>query len=156
MAKETNVKEENGTSVTDNSTLENTLNENILKEREQALIESEKRLELLNEKLTKKYEELESKINALDNDSQKIQENIQNFTNTKEYSKQELINESKNVGEILSKQKKITIVIPKSELNPLEKNVPVTINGYTYNILRGEAVEVPEEVYKILKESKYI
>lgn len=53
-------------------------------------------------------------------------------------------------------QKMVTITVPISERNPKDLVVPVTINGYTWRIKRGEEVTVPEEVKRILKEAKYI
>ncbi|MCI8460438.1 MAG: hypothetical protein HFE81_03500 [Bacilli bacterium] len=159
MSKQANVNENNNINdiiITEEKDKILETKEQELNKKEQNLIEQENKLNALSEKLSKKYEEIESKIENLKSSTEEIQENIQNFPSTKEYSKEALISESKSVGEILSEGEKIRITIPKSEINPLEKNVPVTINGYTYNILRGENVEVPIEVYNILKESKYI
>lgn len=75
----------------------------------------------------------------------------------KELSDKELALEAKNTQKKLKNtQKMVQVTIPKSERNPDDKAVPVTINGYTWNIKRGEEVEVPEEVKRILKEAKYI
>lgn len=74
----------------------------------------------------------------------------------KEISDRELKQDSKKTGNRLRKEPMVLVTIPKSELNPNELSVPVTINGYTYNILRGKEVEVPKTVKDILKEAKYI
>lgn len=75
----------------------------------------------------------------------------------KELSDRELAMEAKKTSQKLKNtQKMVQVIIPKSERNPDDKAVPVTINGYTWNIKRGEEVEVPEEVKRILKEANYI
>lgn len=58
--------------------------------------------------------------------------------------------------EILAKEKKITTIIPKSELNPNDIVIPVMINGYAMQVNRGEEVELPISVYKAIKEGGYI
>lgn len=58
--------------------------------------------------------------------------------------------------ELKTTQKMVEIIIPISERNPDDLVVPVTINGYTYQIKRGQEVTVPKEVKRILKEAKYI
>ena len=56
----------------------------------------------------------------------------------------------------------VKVRIPRISSDPNRPNdldkipVPVTINGYTYSIKRGETVEVPEEVARILEESGYL
>lgn len=75
----------------------------------------------------------------------------------KEISDKELVAESKKTAkELKSTQKMVPIIIPKSELNPHDTIVPVCINGYLWQIKRGEEVMVPEEVKNILREAKYI
>ena len=56
----------------------------------------------------------------------------------------------------VKKQEKVKIVIPKDPINKNDSFVPVAINGYIYQIKRGETVEVPKEVARILKEAGYI
>lgn len=46
--------------------------------------------------------------------------------------------------------------MPKDKLNKEDVVVPVCINGYTYQIKRGEWVDVPEEVARILEEAGYM
>lgn len=50
----------------------------------------------------------------------------------------------------------VRIKIPVDPLNPKDLIVPVKINGYKWLIKRGETVEVPENVVKILERAKYI
>lgn len=57
---------------------------------------------------------------------------------------------------INQEQKKVWIRIPKDPLNPGDDSVPVNINGYTWQIKRGESVEVPEVVASVLAEAGYI
>lgn len=55
-----------------------------------------------------------------------------------------------------AKEKKVRIKIPVDALNPKDLNVTVQVNGYTFLIMRGETVEVPESIANILSEAKYI
>lgn len=52
--------------------------------------------------------------------------------------------------------KKVEIKIPIDPQNPKDLIVPVIINGYRWEIKRGEKVSVPEPVAKILENAKYI
>ena len=75
----------------------------------------------------------------------------------KEISDKELILEAKKTAKSLKNtQKMVSVLLPISELNPHDKFVPVTINGYTWKIERGKEVLVPQEVKNILREAKYI
>jgi hypothetical protein len=58
---------------------------------------------------------------------------------------------AKKVGIDLKETKKVSIKIPRSELNPHDEVVSVGINGYFFSIKRGEEVQVPEEVKNILE-----
>lgn len=64
----------------------------------------------------------------------------------------------KEAKETANKVKKnmVRIKIQIDQLNPKDLMVPVMINGYLWNIKRGEFVEVPENVAKILENAKYI
>lgn len=115
--------------------------------------EAQANLDKKTEELNKKLQELDDKSKSLDEQMKSINEEASKLT---EIPIKELIDDSISTGEILSKEKQVTLVVPKSELNPQEKMVPVTINGYTYQILRGEQVTVPQTVADILKEAKYI
>lgn len=146
MAKD-NIEKEN---VSKNETQEN-LNETL------RLIQEER--ESLNEALKlmdEKKEELKKIQDDLNIVKEEAKEQATSFSKLKEVDKVTLRNDSIQTGEELKKEAKITITIPKSELNPHEMNVPVTVNGWTYNIKRGERVEVPMTVFNILKEAKYL
>lgn len=54
----------------------------------------------------------------------------------------------------LAKCKQVSVRIPKSEQNP--HDVVVQINGYIYQIKRGEDVTVPEPVKKLLDKGGYL
>lgn len=121
------------------------------------------------EKVTKKGEETPkisvelteeqlSKLKEIEQRELEVQaKEVEVSKKLKEISDWELIKESKKTAKTLKEtQKMVTIVVPISEMNPKDLNVPVTINGFTWNIKRGEEVEVPEEVKNILKEAKYI
>lgn len=73
----------------------------------------------------------------------------------------QLDSESAKTGRALAGQEKRTVRIPRlgtpqrpEELDDIP--VPVTVNGYTFLILRGQAVEVPQSVAEILEESGYL
>lgn len=51
--------------------------------------------------------------------------------------------------------KKKTVIIPIDEKDP-DNYVTVCINGSVSQIKKGEEVDVPEEVYNILKRSGYL
>lgn len=65
-------------------------------------------------------------------------------------------NMAKVTGDELKKSDKVTIKIPIDKQNPKDLIVPVAINGYIYQIKRGEKVQVPEAVESILEEAGYI
>lgn len=111
-------------------------------------------------KLDKTTKEIDEKLKELDAKSKALDEQM-NVISEKEIElsaipPKVLIDDSMATGKALSKENQVTLVVPKSELNPQEKMVPVTINGYTYQILRGEQVTVPQTVADILREAKYI
>lgn len=67
------------------------------------------------------------------------------------------INEgAKEIGKLLAKEDKITIIVPKDPLNPSDDNVVACINGYKYRIKRGVEVEVPRPVKDVLKNAGYL
>jgi len=63
---------------------------------------------------------------------------------------------AKAAGEEIKKLPKVKIRIPKDPLNPKDEVVPVCINGYIWQIKRGETVEVPKPVADILADAGYI
>lgn len=64
--------------------------------------------------------------------------------------------QARSTGAVLAKEKKVRIKIPEDYKNPMNRVVPVSINGYLYYINRGETVEVPETVADILAQAQYI
>ena len=64
--------------------------------------------------------------------------------------------EAKKTAKEIKKGNTVRIKIPVDPQNPSDIVVPVMINGYIWRINRGETVDVPEEVAKILEEAKYI
>lgn len=64
--------------------------------------------------------------------------------------------EAKKTATEIKKGKTVRIKIPVDPLNVGDVVVPVMINGYMWRINRGETVDVPEQVAKILEEAKYI
>lgn len=134
--------------------------ENISKDKTQENLDETLKLiqeerESLNETL-KLMDVKKAELEKLQNDLNTAKEEAISFSKLKEVDEVTLRNDSVQTGAELKKEKKITITIPKSELNPHEMNVPVTVNGWTYNIKRGESVEVPMTVFNILKEAKYL
>ena len=134
--------------------------ENISKDKTQENLDETLKLiqeerESLNETL-KLMDVKKAELEKLQNDLNTAKEEATSFSKLKEVDEVTLSNDSVQTGAELKKEKKITITIPKSELNPHEMNVPVTVNGWTYNIKRGESVEVPMTVFNILKEAKYL
>lgn len=129
---------------------ENTITENDNKENS---VDTLKKIEDALAKLEQKEKEVDLKLSELKEQSETISK-IE--AKLKEIPTRELVEESISTGEALNKEKKVSIVVPKSELNPHDLLVPVTVNGYTYQIIRGEEVEVPVTIKNILKEAKYI
>ena len=80
------------------------------------------------------------------------------MANIKKADNPDMIGEivEKETGEELAKGEKVRIRLPKDKLNKEDVVVPVCINGYTYQIKRGEWVDVPEEVARILEEAGYM
>lgn len=74
----------------------------------------------------------------------------------KELTDAEMDSAAKLTGNALSEEAKVKIKIPKDPLNKDNTAVPVGINGYFYNIKRGETVEVPESVASLLERGGYI
>lgn len=52
--------------------------------------------------------------------------------------------------------KKVTIKVPVDKQNEKDLYVTAQINGYTYQIKRGEQVEVPAPVVKLLERAGHI
>lgn len=115
--------------------------------------EAQDKLDQTAANIKEQLKELEAKSKALDEQMQAADEKAIELS---AIPAKVLIDDSMSTGAALAKETQVTLVVPKSELNPQEKMVPVTINGYTYRILRGEQVTVPQTVADILKEAKYI
>lgn len=115
--------------------------------------EAQDKLDQTAANIKEQLKELEAKSKALDEQMQAADEKAIELSTI---PAKVLIDDSMSTGAALAKETQVTLVVPKSELNPQEKMVPVTINGYTYQILRGEQVTVPQTVADILKEAKYI
>ena len=63
---------------------------------------------------------------------------------------------AKQTAKAIKSKKMVEIKIPIDSQNPKDLIVPVIINGYRWEIKRGEKVSVPEPVAKILENAKYI
>lgn len=59
-------------------------------------------------------------------------------------------------AKVIKGAKNVEIKIPIDQQNKKDLIVPVIINGYRWEIKRGEKVSVPEPVAKILEDAKYI
>ncbi len=115
--------------------------------------EAQDKLDQTAANIKEQLKELEAKSKALDEQMQAADEKAIELS---AIPAKVLIDDSMSTGAALAKETQVNLIVPKSELNPQEKMVPVTINGYTYQILRGEQVTVPQTVADILKEAKYI
>ena len=67
----------------------------------------------------------------------------------------EKVETTKTVKETKATEKVKTVIIPVNEKDP-DNYVPVCINGKIFQVKKGEEVDVPEEVYNILKRSGYL
>lgn len=117
------------------------------------------------EELKKENEKLEAEKDELilERESVKIQKaNVEKELEkqkssqvlSKELDKKDLADAYKT-AELLKKET-IKIKIPIDKQNPKDLMVPVTINGYTWTIKRGETVVVPEAVANILETAGYL
>ena len=100
--------------------------------------------------MSKKDKEVLNEVNEVQS------EEVQVVEETKLMSEAEIDNIAKETGAALKKEEKVKIKIPVDQLNKNDDSVPVVINGYIYQIKRGERVEVPEVVANILEEAGYI
>ena len=102
-------------------------------------------------------------INLQNNENKELinSQNVQPVVNTTEQNQAvtDLEKDNKLAFETAQKLKSKgmqRIKIPVDKMNPKDLMIPVVINGYQYLIKRGETVEVPDEVVRILEEAKYI
>lgn len=124
---------------------------------QEELLSLQKELEEKQKILSSKEDELSSKEDELNKSQEAIKKAEEELKRTEaKFTEAKLKQESLSIRDKLNQQKKVTVRIPKSELNPTDLNVPVTIGGYTYNLKRGEDVSVPQEVYNILKNAGYL
>ena len=89
-------------------------------------------------------------------DQNEVEQIVENEKTEKKADSSVFLKEAISTGAKLKKQKQVLLTVPISELNQGDDYVVVAINGYKYKIKRGEEVEVPYAVYKLLKEAKYI
>lgn len=76
--------------------------------------------------------------------------------NAEQLTDRDIDNVAKETGAALKVEDKVKIKIPLDKNNKEDLVVPVCINGYVYQIKRGERVEVPQTVADILEEANYI
>jgi len=68
----------------------------------------------------------------------------------------EIDKQAKEFGESLKGELKVRVKIPIDKQNKDDMVVPVCINGYVWQIKRGEAVMVPQIVQEVLENAGYI
>lgn len=148
MAKEVKNLEDNK-NITPEMDKENPVNEN------EALMEEMRKLK---EELQAEREAIAKEREDLTAEKEKIAAELKlqraDVVITKEDKKNDF-EEAKRTADKLNKDL-IKIKIPVDKENPGEKFVPVTINGWTWTIKRGESVEVPVAVAKLLEDANYI
>lgn len=66
----------------------------------------------------------------------------------------EPINEMERWRQHFAKQPKVRIMIPREKTDPVGAFETVQINGYTFRIIKGEYVEVPEQIAQIIMDSQ--
>ena len=105
-----------------------------------------------------------SKVNTTKNIEEKIEENVDQVVNTTENIEEKidskvekrLTKDALKIGKLFAKEEKIATKIPIDPQNPKDLMVVVKVNGYAYNIKRGETVKLPTSIVKILENAKYI
>lgn len=148
MAKEVKNLEENK-NITPEMDKENPVNENEILMEEMRKLKEEIQAE--REAIAKERENLTAEKERIEAEL-KIQRS--DVVITREDKKNDF-EEAKRTADKLNKDL-IKIKIPVDKENPGEKLVPVTINGWTWTIKRGEAVEVPVAVAKLLEDANYL
>lgn len=84
------------------------------------------------------------------------QENVNTEKSIREATKvsgAQLDKEMKSASQILGKEKKVAVTIPKYLVKRLGHNVPVGINGAVIHVPVGQKVEIPESMAKQLNNS---
>lgn len=93
---------------------------------------------------------------------EKVNEEVLEKVNEEVVAEEKVVTEAdidrmaKEAGEKIKLEGQREIKIPKDPLNPKDGVVPVCINGYFYQIKRGEKVKVPESVADVLENAGYI
>lgn len=143
-----NLNENINENINENET--DSMNNNTIENSKKELLEIEARIDAKLKLLDQKSEEIAEQTEKISKQAEEVEKKLPEITN------EMLIKSALSVKEQLDNMPKRTVRIPMDEKNPKEVSVPVTISGYTYQIKRGESVEVPEEVERILIEAKYI
>lgn len=68
--------------------------------------------------------------------------------------KVEVLSKFERTKRALAAQPKVRIMIPREKNDPIGAFETVQINGYTFQIIKGEYVEVPEQIATIIMESQ--
>ncbi|GKH50448.1 hypothetical protein CE91St46_15590 [Eubacteriales bacterium] len=68
----------------------------------------------------------------------------------------EIEQEAQGMGAVYAAEPKVRIKIQKDPLNEHDEIVPVCLNGYLFQIKRGETVDVPQTVAGVLERAGYI
>lgn len=69
---------------------------------------------------------------------------------------QEIEREAQGMGAVYAAEPKVRVKIPIDPLNKEDTAVPVCLNGYLFQIKRGETVEAPQTVADVLERAGYI
>lgn len=133
-----------------------TSTEEVITEKE--LLESMQEIKQMQQDLIKEKQEFALEKEAFRLEKENIEKELKKQQKsvelTKDLDKKDFA-EARRTAEIL-KQDMVKIKIPVDKSNKDDLLVPVTINGYTWTIKRGEQVEVPQEVYNLLEQADYI
>ena len=115
-----------------------------------AKAEDTQAMEQTNEKIMERIGELERELAEAKAQGSLLQNRVQEVGSGREQAIFE-----KNLFAVMEKEKKdtVTVTLP-IDMNGEDNEVFVGVNGYTYLIKRGEAVEVPRFVAKVLQNSE--
>jgi hypothetical protein len=83
-------------------------------------------------------------------------ENANATMESETFNRKQFMNDCKKMKAILDKEPKKTIRLPLLKDKNAMNYVPVCINGYIYQVKRGEVVEVPAPVATLLEEAGYL
>lgn len=107
-------------------------------------------------KENEKQVDLEEKASVVNTIGSIVEEINLNTTDSIEKVDEKHTKVAKQTAKAIKNKKTREIKIPIDPQNPKDLIVPVIINGYRWEIKRGEKVIVPEPVAKILEDAKYI